>query len=207
MVAFRIREIASIADNVVACRFLECVKDAVMFVLTGNLIIFRGFSTPEQAARFDRNAKYVSSTTLSLVMSITAFCGYTKERGNWGDWTLFMLGAVAIVDFLIAAYVIILDEFVRDHYLSRERPDEFNIDIGMDEADPFNEGEDVHINPQHQPSMPKVLDMKDQRVKSQVWQKIEDNYGLSPIAAFKAKDRQDDQSDSFRHSDDGDHLI
>lgn len=189
------------------CRFVECVKDAVVLVLTGNLIIFRGFSTPEKAARFDRNAKYISSTTISLVMFITAFCGYAKERGNWGAWTLFMLGMVTFVDFLIAAWVIILDEFVRDHYLSRERPDEFNIDIGMDEADPFNEGEDVQMNPQHQISMPKVLDMKDQRVKSQVWQKIEDNYGLSPIAAFKPKDRHDEQSDSLQHSDDGDNLI
>ncbi|KAL3150701.1 hypothetical protein ABBQ32_000489 [Trebouxia sp. C0010 RCD-2024] len=190
------------------CRLLECVKDAVILVLTGNLIIFRGFSTPEKAARFDRNAKYTSSTTLSLVMSITAFCGYANERGEWGAWTLFMLGLVAFVDFLVAAWVIILDEFVRDHYLSRERPDEFNIDVGMDEADPFNEGEgeDVHMNPQRQTSMPKVLDMKDQRVKSQVWQKIEDNYGLSPIAAFKPKDRHDEQTDSLQQSDD-DHLV
>lgn len=190
------------------CRFLECVKDAVVLVLTGNLIIFRGFSTPEKAARFDRNAKYVSSTTVSLVIFITAFCGYAGKRGHWAAWTLFILGMVTFVDFLIAAWVIILDEFVRDHYLSRERPDEFNIDIGMDEADPFNEGEDVQMNPQHQTSMPKVLDMKDQRVKSQVWQKIEDNYGLSPIAAFKPKDRHDEQSDSLQHDDDdGDNLI
>lgn len=188
------------------CRFLECVKDGVMFALTGNLIIFKGFSTPEAAARFDRNAKYTSSTTLSLVLAVTAFFGYAKERGNWGDWTLFMLGIVALMDFLIAAYVIILDEYVRDHYLSRERPDEFNIDIGMDEADPFNEGEDTHMNPQRQISMPQVLGMKDQRVKSQVWQKIEDNYGLSPIAAFKVEDRHD-ESDHMRRNSDTDDLI
>ena len=145
--------------------------------------------------------------TLSLAMAITAYFGFAKERGNWGDWTLFMLGTVALVDFLIATYVIVLDEYVRDHYLSRERPDEFNIDIGMDEADPFSEGDDTHLNPQrHTSSMPQVLDMKDQRVKQQVWQKIEDNYGLSPIAAFKAEDRHD-QADEVRRSDDGDNLI
>jgi hypothetical protein len=188
------------------CRFLECLKDGVTFALTGNLIIFKGFSTPERAARFDRNAKYTSSMTLSLAMAVTAYYGFTKERGNWGDWTLFMLGTVALLDFLIATYVIILDEYVRDHYLSRERPDEFNIDIGMDEADPFNESEDTHINPQRQISMPQVLGMKDQRVKSQVWQKIEDNYGLSPIPAFKVENRHDD-SDDMQYESDGDKLI
>ncbi|DBA91741.1 hypothetical protein WJX77_001933 [Trebouxia sp. C0004] len=189
-----------------AGRFLECLKDGVTFALTGNLIIFKGFSTPERAARFDRNAKYTSSMTLSLAMAVTAYYGFTKERGNWGDWTLFMLGTVALLDFLIATYVIILDEYVRDHYLSRERPDEFNIDIGMDEADPFNEGEDTHINPQRQIGMPQVLGMKDQRVKSQVWQKIEDNYGLSPIPAFKVGNRDDD-SDDMQHESAGDKLI
>ena len=178
-----------------------------MIALTRNLIIFRGFSTPERAARFDRNAKYTSSMTLSLAMAITAYSGYAKERGNWGDWTMFMLGSVALIDVLVATYVIVLDEFVRDHYLSRERPDEFNIDIGMDEADPFNESEETHMNPQrHTSSVPQVLDMKDQRVKQQVWQKIEDNYGLSPIAAFKAEDRRSDD-DEVRHKDDADRLV
>ena len=190
--------------NIAYCRFLECLKDAIIFALTGNLIIFRGFSTPEQAARFDRNAKYTSSMTLSLAMAITAYAGYAKERGNWGDWTLFMLGTVALVDVLVATYVIVLDEFVRDHYLSRERPDEFNIDIGMDEADPFNESEETHINPQR----PQVLDMKDQRVKQQVWQKIEDNYGLSPIAAFKSEGRHAEEDQSMlQHKGDADQLV
>ena len=187
--------------------FLECLIYGVTFALTGNLILFRGFSTPVRAARFDRNAKYTSSMTLSLAMAIAAYYGFTKKRGNWGDWTLFMLGTVALLDFLIATYVIILDEYVRDHYLSRERPDEFNIDIGMDEADPFNESEDTHMNPQRQISMPQVLGMKDQRVKSQVWQKIEDNYGLSPIAAFKHSDRHDDDANDMQHESDGDKLI
>ena len=178
-----------------------------MFALTGNLIIFRGFSTPERAARFDRNAKYTSSLTLSLAMAVTAYLGLAKERARWGSWTLFMLGTAALVDFLVATYVIVLDEFVRDHYLSRERPDEFNIDIGMDEADPFNEAEDAEMNPQrHASSMPQVLDMKDLRVKQQVWQKIEDNYGLSPIAAFKAEARHD-ESNSMRRSSDNVNLL
>lgn len=172
-----------------------------MFALTGNLIFSRGFRTPEQAAKFDRNAKYTSSTTLSLGMMIAAFSGFIKVRHEWACWTLLFLGLVTLVDVIVAVYVIVLDEFVRDHYLSRERPDEFNIDIGMDEADPFNENEDTHINPRVQ-STTKSMSMKDQRVKQQVWNKIEDDYGLSPIAAFKTDKHQHE-----RHEDDSDNLL
>ena len=175
-----------------------------MFALTGNLIIFKGFSTPEQAAKFDRNAKYTSSTTLSFAMAVTAFYGYVQTRHEWGCWTLFCLGLVALLDTVIAAYVIILDEVMRDHYLSRERPDEFNIDIGMDEADPFNESEDAHINPRVQ-STTVSMSMKDQRVKQQVWSKIEDGYGLSPITAFKPDHKPDQHTD--KDNDDADNLL
>ena len=187
------------------CRFLECLKDGIMFALTGNLIFFKGFRTPEQAAKFDRNAKYTSSMTLSLALAVTAFSGFAVHatRVRWGSWTILFLGLVTLVDTLVATYVIVLDEIVRDHYLSRERPDEFNIDIGMDEADPFNENEDTHINPRVQ-STTKSMSMKDQRVKQQVWQKIEDDYGLSPIAAFKTGDRNDHTNDA-KH--DGDSLL
>ena len=175
-----------------------------MLFLTGNLIIFKGFRTPEQAAKFDRNAKYTSSTTISLAMTIAAFCGFAKTHTRWGCWTLLFLGLVSLVDTVVAIYVIVLDEIMRDHYLSRERPDEFNIDIGMDEADPFNENEETHMNPRVQ-STTKSMSMKDQRVKQQVWQKIEDDYGLSPIAAFKT-DKHDHQSGA-KHEDDGDNLL
>lgn len=136
-------------------------------------------------------------------MMIAAFSGFIKVRHEWACWTLLFLGIVTLIDVAVAAYVIILDEIVRDHYLSRERPDEFNIDIGMDEADPFNENEDTHINPRVQ-STTKSMSMKDQRVKQQVWNKIEDDYGLSPIAAFKTGDKHD-----AAHSDDndGDNLL
>ncbi len=65
---------------------------------------------------------------------------------------------------------VILDECVREHYLARERPNEFQVDVHMEEGDPFNEGEDsaavgLSTRPPIAERFPTVVQMKDKRAK------------------------------------------
>ena len=66
---------------------------------------------------------------------------------------------------------VILDECVREHYLARERPNEFQVDVNMEEGDPFNEGEDsaaavgLSTRPPITERFPTVVQMKDKRAK------------------------------------------
>eukprot|EP00891_Asterochloris_glomerata_P003114 jgi/Astpho2/3114/fgenesh1_pg.00051_%23_86_t len=151
-------------------RILEAAKDVVLLFTTGSTIWYKGFSTPEHAVRFDRVAKYVTCLTISLVLSATSFYGFALRPDAIGHWWLLLLGLVGGVDFALGLYIVILDECVREHYLARERPNEFQVDVHMEEGDPFNEGEDsaavgLSTRPPIAERFPTVVQMKDKRAK------------------------------------------
>ncbi len=84
----------------------------------------------------------------------------------------------------------VLDEFVREHYLSRDVPNQFEgIDINMDETDPFNEDQEQSHQLGHDSQarrFPTVLELKDHHVKDKMKHKLEDEYGLDASQALTA---------------------
>ncbi|KAK9828857.1 hypothetical protein WJX72_002426 [[Myrmecia] bisecta] len=154
-------------------RLIEVVKDVVPLLdfrrgsrRCGTVVFCSVCHTREQAANVDKNIKYVSSIVLSPALAFLSLILFFLDTSNWG---CLLLGILSAVDYLVAIYIIIVDECVKDRSLVRMRPNDIELDDSLEDPDADEE------STAFTPHVSKITQARGQ------WSKLEAEYG-QPVA-------------------------